>query len=57
MSTYIDDFDSLFDQLERMGEDTKIPETHKTPLLLASTGNNSPLESTIVALRTRDADI
>ena len=39
-----------------MGDDTKIPETHKAPLLLASMGNRSQLESTVAALRTRDTD-
>ena len=32
MPKYIDHFESLFAQLERMGNDTTIPESHKAPL-------------------------
>lgn len=56
LPTYIDEFESLFAQLERMGTDNEIPEFHKAPLLLSSMGNNSPLESTVAALRTKDTD-
>lgn len=56
MPKYIDEFETLFAQLERMGPETKISESHKAPLLLASMGNSSPLESTFAALRTRDTD-
>ena len=54
MSTYIDQYTSLFSQLERMGKDAAIPETQKAPLLLASIDPNCPLESTAAALRTKD---
>lgn len=56
LSTYIDELQSLFMMLEHMSEDTKILETHRALLLKASMGNMSPLESSIVALRTRDKD-
>ena len=54
MGKYIDEFESLFSQLERMGEDVKIPETHKAPLLLSSIGHGTVLESTVAALRLKD---
>ena len=54
MSTYVDQFTSLFSQLERMGKDAAIPETHKAPMLLASIDPKCPLESTAAALRTKD---
>ncbi len=56
MSKYVDEFESLFAQLERMGKDCAVPESHGAPLLLASMGHNSPLESTIAALRMKDTD-
>ena len=51
MPRYIDDFESLFSQLERMGKQTAIPETHKAPLLLASLSEYTPLHSSVAALR------
>ncbi len=54
MGKFVDEFESLFSQLERMGEDVKIPETHKGPLLLASIGHGTVLESTVAALRLKD---
>jgi len=54
MSSYIDQFTSLFSQLERMGKDAAIPETHKAPMLLASIDPNCSLESTAAALRTKE---
>jgi gag-polypeptide of LTR copia-type len=54
MSKYIDEFNQLFSQLESMGTDANIPESHKAPLLLASLCTNSSLESTVAALRLRD---
>lgn len=54
MANYVDVFEALFSQLEKMGDDTNVPESHKAPLLLSSLGNNSPQESTIAALRTKD---
>jgi len=56
MPKYIDDFESLFSQLERMGKQTAIPETHKAPLLLASLSQYSPLQSSVTALRLKDTD-
>lgn len=53
MSSYIDQFTSLFSQLERMGKDAAIPETHKAPMLLASIDPYCSLESTAAALRTK----
>jgi len=54
MSTYVDQFTSLFSQLERMGKDAAIPESHKAPMLLASIDPNCTLESTAAALRTKE---
>lgn len=56
MAKYIDEFEVLFNQLEKMGNDTKVPESHKAPLLLSSMGHDSQLESTVAALRLRDVD-
>jgi len=47
---------SLFAQLERMGKDSAIPETHKAPMLLASIDPECSLESTSAALRTKDPE-
>eukprot|EP00171_Calliarthron_tuberculosum_P002619 IDg2619t1 len=38
-----------------MGADAAVPESHKAPLLLASMGLSSSLESTVAALRLKDA--
>eukprot|EP00171_Calliarthron_tuberculosum_P019463 IDg19463t1 len=54
MPKFVDEFETLFAQLERMGEDTAVPESHKAPLLLASIGHESELESTVAALRLKD---
>jgi gag-polypeptide of LTR copia-type len=54
MATFIDEFGSLFSQLERMGKDAAIPESHKAPMLLAAIPIDSPLEVTAAALRTKD---
>ena len=54
MSVYVDQYTSLFSQLERMGKDAAIPETHKAPMLLASIDPKCSLESTAAALRTKD---
>lgn len=56
MLKFIDEFETLFEQLERMGTKTKIPETHKAPLIFASIGNSSPLESIVAELRTQCSD-
>lgn len=52
VAMYVDDLEGLFAKLETVGEDTNISEAHKAPLLLASMGKNSALESTFAALRT-----
>lgn len=39
-----------------MVDETRIPESHNAPLLLASMGNNSPLKSTVAAMRTKDTN-
>lgn len=36
MSSYIDQYTSLYSKLERMGKDAAVPETYKAPILLAS---------------------
>ena len=56
MEKYVDEFESLFNHLERTGEDNTIRENHKAVLLMASMGNDSPLESTLAALRIQDND-
>lgn len=53
MSEYVDHFTSLFSQLDRMGKDAAIPESHKAPMLLASIDPSCSLESTAAALRTK----
>jgi gag-polypeptide of LTR copia-type len=54
MAKFIDAMGTLFSQLERMGNDAAIPESHKAPMLLASIPPDSPLEITAAALRTKD---
>lgn len=56
MSTYVDTYTALFSQLERMGKDSAIPESHKAPMLLASIDPSCALESTSAALRTKDVE-
>ncbi len=56
MSKYIDELSQLFAQLETMGEDARLPDSHQVAILLASIGNYPGLESTVAALRLRDAD-
>ncbi len=56
MARFVDEFESLFAQLERIGTQVAIPEQHKAPLLLASMGNDSKLESTVSALRLKDTE-
>lgn len=53
MSPYVEQFTSLFAQLERMGKDAAIPEAHKAPMLLAFIDPKCPLESNAAALCTR----
>ncbi len=54
MGKYIDEVEKLFAQLEKMGSYTATPESHKAPLLLASWGTKSELESTVAALRLKN---
>ena len=54
MSSYVDQYTSLFSQLERMGKEAAIPESHKAPMLLASIDPSCFLESTAAALRTKE---
>ena len=53
---HVDRISSLLAQLERMGPNVAVPETHKGPLLLASVGLDSGFESTAAALRTKNPD-
>jgi gag-polypeptide of LTR copia-type len=54
MATFIDEFGTLFSQLERMGKDAAILESHKAPMLLAAIPIDSSLEVTAAALRTKE---
>ena len=56
MSKHCDDIASIIAQLDRMGKEVALPESHKGVLLLASIGNESDYESTAAALRTRTPD-
>lgn len=38
MSKYVDEFEQLITQLEKMGKSVEIPESNKVPILLASMG-------------------
>lgn len=42
MAKYIAEFESLFSQMDRMGADVSLPDTHKGTLLLAIMGRQSP---------------
>lgn len=54
MGKYIVGFEMLFDQLEKIGSDTAIPESQKPLLSLASLGTKSDLESTVAAVLLKD---
>ena len=56
ISTYIDQYTSLFSQLECMGKDAAIPESHKASMLLVSIDPNCALESTAADLPTKDSN-
>lgn len=56
MAKYIDEYTALFSQLEFMGKEVAIPETHKAPMLLASIDPSSDMEPIAAALRTKNAD-
>lgn len=57
ISTYVDEFETMFTQLERMGSETAIPGPHKAPLILENMGGFLPLVSTVVALRRKGTDM
>ena len=44
MSRFIDEFNHSFSQLAAMGEDARIPNSLKSPILLASFGTSSSSE-------------
>jgi hypothetical protein len=54
ISVFADEFASQVPQLERMGSDASVPESHKATILLASIPVKSPLETTAAAPRTKD---
>lgn len=56
MSTYVDQYSTFFSQLERMGKNIAIPETHKAPLVLASIDPRCALKTAAAALRTKEVD-
>lgn len=56
MAKYVDDFELMFGQLEKMGSNTALLETFKAPLLLSSLGTCAQLGSTVSALRLRDVE-
>lgn len=56
MSKYIDEYTALSSQIEFMGKNVAVPESHKAPMLLASIDPNSEMEAIAAALRTKDAD-
>lgn len=53
---YIDELETLFVQLKFMGDKTRIAESYRAPLVLASMINYSRLESTVTILRTKHTD-
>ena len=56
MDRYIDELESLFAQLLRIGKAFAVPESHKVGILLASMGTHSKLENSCAALRMKDID-
>lgn len=56
MSEYRDTYTSLFSQLDWMGKEATIPESHQAPMLLASIEPQCRLKSTADALRTKHVD-
>ena len=56
ISKYIDEFTTLFSQLDFVGKKIGILEPHKAPMLLASIDPSSTMEPIAAALRTEDAD-
>lgn len=56
MVQYINEFERISSQLERMDDEKGIPEAHKAPILFPRMGNSSPLESVGTAVHTKDTD-
>lgn len=56
MPRYVDDFESLFDQLRKICSNMALPETFKAPLYLFNLGTNSLLESSITAQGFRNVE-
>jgi len=56
MNKHIDEFNSLLSQLESMGDNYKIPDSHKPILLMTSIGNDCGPANVLAALRMRDAE-
>ena len=54
ISEYVEQYTTLFAQLERMGKEAAVPESHKAPMMLASIDPSCSLESTAAALRTKE---
>lgn len=54
MASYLDHYTSLFLQLERMGKDAAIPDSHEAPILLTSIDITCSLGSTAATLRTKE---
>ena len=55
MSKYIDEYNQAYAQIESMGEDSKIQESIKGPILIESFGADSQLKSWIATLRFQDS--
>lgn len=56
IAEFIDEFESLFDQLDKMGKELSGPKLYKAPLMLNSHGTNSSLESYLKTLGLHDVD-
>ena len=56
METYVNEFESLFSQLQQVKSETTIPEVLKGPLLLSSIQYGTGLESMAAALRTKTVE-
>lgn len=56
MATFVNEFEYLLAQLEKMDAETKISEFHSAPLLLVAMENSSTRESTVASRRTKEAN-
>lgn len=54
ISAYVDQFATLFSQLDRMGKDAAIPQFYEAAMLLASIYTNCSFRSTAADLRTKN---